>query len=116
MTSLRKLDVSSTHGPESCRCFSQSDNTLLSQVALLLSVELQKVTMEEIGLTVVLVTLRTRRTLGPISRLRPGLTKFALMYKSGTIRREVKPLCRRCIQGTWSFGVLIWSIFFNECT
>lgn len=62
MTSLRKLDVSFTHGQESCQCFSQADNTFFSQLVLQLTVKLQKVTKEEIGLAVVLVTPRTPHT------------------------------------------------------
>lgn len=72
MTSLRKLDVSFTHGQESCQCFSQVDNTFFSQLALQLSVKLQKVTKEEIGLAVVLVTPRTPRTFVSFSCLWPG--------------------------------------------
>lgn len=69
MTSLRKLDVSFAHGQESCQCFSRADNTFFSQLALQLSVKLQKVTKEEIGLALVLVTPRTLRTFVSISRL-----------------------------------------------
>lgn len=58
-------------------CFSQADNTFFSQLALQLSVKLQNVTKEEIGLAVVLVTPRTPRTLVLISSLLPGFLNGA---------------------------------------
>lgn len=93
MTSLRKLDVSFTHGQESCQCFSQADNTLFSQLALWSSVELQEVTKEEIGLADVLVTPRTPRTLVFISCLWPGVL----------ISSDVQIKDYRVLDETWGF-------------
>lgn len=88
MTSLRKLVVSFTHGQESCQCLSQADNMFFSQLALQLSVKLQKVTKEEIGLAVVLVTPRTPRTFDSISCLWPG---FLIGTEVQSIGCEAKP-------------------------
>lgn len=65
--------MSASHtGRRAERCFSQADNTFFSQLALQLSVKLQNVTKEEIGLAVVLVSPRTPRTFVSISHRRPG--------------------------------------------
>lgn len=65
--------MSASHtGRRAASVFVGADNTFFSQLALRLSVKLQKVTKEEIGLAVVLVTPRTNRTLVFISCLCPG--------------------------------------------
>lgn len=93
MTSLRKLDVSFTHGQESCQRFKRADNMFFSPLALWFSVELREVTKEEIGLAVVLVTPRTPRTLVFISCLWPGVL----------ISTDVQIRDCRVLGETWGF-------------
>lgn len=86
MTSLRKLDVSSAHEQENRQCYSQADDTFCSQ----LSVNLQKVTKEEIGLAVALVPPRTPYTFVSISCLWPGFLIGPDVGSRGLVGCEVE--------------------------
>lgn len=98
MTSLRKLNVSFAHKQENCQRYSQADNTFFSQLALQLSVNLRKVTKEEIGLAVVLVTPRTPCTFVSISCLWPTfLISAGIHVKNYRLRGE-----------TWGFVRGLW--------